>query len=97
MWGSATSTCRALTKLVVSKCAVGSAGNRDALDLPDDELLTRVRADLAAAVGVRAAPLETRIVRFPQALPACIRDGAAVAERIAASLDPSTQITTQAA
>lgn len=118
---------------VLIKCAVGSAGNRDALDLPDDELLTRVRADLAAAVGVRAEPLETRIVRFPQALPqyrvghiervaridaalaalagvhlagaayrgvgvaACIRDGAAVAERIAVSLDPSTQITTQAA
>lgn len=54
---------------VLIKCAVGRAGNRDALDLPDDELLARVRADLASAAGVRAEPLETRIVRFPQALP----------------------------
>lgn len=54
---------------VLIKCAVGTAGDRSAVDLPDEELLARVRADLATAVGVRAEPIEAHVVRFPEALP----------------------------
>jgi len=118
---------------VLIKCAVGNAGAPDTLDVPDDELLVRVRADLEAAVGVRAEPLEAQVVRFGPALPqyrvghgervaridaalaalpgvhlagaayrgvgvaACIGDGAAAAQRVAAALDLSTQTTSQAA
>lgn len=54
---------------VLVKCAVGAAGRDDALALDDATLLRRVRDDLAAAVGIGAEPLETRVVRFPHALP----------------------------
>lgn len=52
-----------------------------------------IKCALAALAGVHLAGAAYRGV----AVAACIRDGAALAERIAASLDPSTQITTQAA
>lgn len=54
---------------VLIKCAIGSASNHDALDLPDDEVLARARADLREAAGVDAEPVLARVVRFPQALP----------------------------
>ncbi len=54
---------------VLLKCSVGHSGDRSALDLGDEQLIGAVRADLAAAMDVRAAPLETRICRFERALP----------------------------
>lgn len=54
---------------VVLKCSAGHAGNRDALDLDDEQLLRAVRADLAQAMNLRTEPLLQRVFRFERALP----------------------------
>ena len=54
---------------VLLKCSAGHAGNRSALDLDDEQLVRSVRADLAQAMNLRAAPLEERVFRFERALP----------------------------
>jgi oxygen-dependent protoporphyrinogen oxidase len=54
---------------VLLKCSAGHAANRKALDLDDEQLVAAVRADLAQAMNLRAAPLEERVFRFERALP----------------------------
>jgi oxygen-dependent protoporphyrinogen oxidase len=54
---------------VLLKCSAGHAGSRSALDLNDEQLVRSVRADLAQAMNLRAAPLEERVFRFERALP----------------------------
>ncbi|HVE98337.1 MAG TPA: protoporphyrinogen oxidase [Mycobacteriales bacterium] len=49
------------------RCSVGRAGEPPTPD--DDELVAAVRADLEAAVGLDAAPVETRVTRWPDGLP----------------------------
>lgn len=68
-WASAKWAHLAGGDTVLVKCSVGGSGRADVLDLPDDELLERVRADLRDAAGITGTPLETAITRFPQALP----------------------------
>lgn len=53
----------------VLKCSVGYAASMDAVELPDDELVRRVRADLQAALGIADAPVATRVRRFDRAIP----------------------------
>ncbi|MGO9955605.1 MAG: protoporphyrinogen oxidase [Solirubrobacteraceae bacterium] len=54
---------------VVLKASVGRAYDRRALELDDERLVARVHRDLAEVMGLCAAPLEARVVRFEQALP----------------------------
>jgi len=54
---------------VLLKCSAGHAGNRSALDLDDEQLIAAVRADLAKAMNLHAAPLQGRVFRFERALP----------------------------
>lgn len=53
----------------VVRCFVGRAGEEAALDLGDDELIRRVRADLAAAAGLRAEPRAASVIRWPSSMP----------------------------
>ncbi|MGA2011322.1 MAG: protoporphyrinogen oxidase [Solirubrobacteraceae bacterium] len=54
---------------VLLKASVGRWGDRRALALGDDELIARVHTELAEVMGLRARPLEARVVRFERALP----------------------------
>jgi oxygen-dependent protoporphyrinogen oxidase len=47
----------------------GRPGREETAELPDDELLRLVRAELASIVGLRAEPLFTRIFRWPRGMP----------------------------
>jgi oxygen-dependent protoporphyrinogen oxidase len=48
---------------------VGGARRPDLVDLPDDALLTTVRNELRALLGITAAPILTRVHRHPRAMP----------------------------
>lgn len=48
---------------------IGGAHDRDAADLPDDELLSIVRGDLRTTMGVTIAPEFVRIVRHARGIP----------------------------
>jgi oxygen-dependent protoporphyrinogen oxidase len=54
---------------VLLKCSAGHAGAGGALALDDEQLVRSVRADLAQAMNLRAAPLQERVFRFERALP----------------------------
>jgi len=53
---------------VVLRASVGRWG-QDPLGLTDDELVERVRTELAAAMGVTAAPTAATVVRWKEAFP----------------------------
>ena len=48
---------------------VGRAGNQRPAYLDDDELITLVRAELQAILGIDAEPLLARVYRWPRAMP----------------------------
>ncbi len=54
---------------VLLRGSVGRLGQADALRVTDDELVRRVRADLAELTGVPAAPVESVVTRWGGALP----------------------------
>lgn len=54
---------------VLVRCFAGGAGNEAALDCSDEELAERVRGDLRAIAGLEAAPVESKVVRWPNASP----------------------------
>jgi oxygen-dependent protoporphyrinogen oxidase len=54
---------------VLVRAFVGRAGREAPAELPDDELIGLVRAELAGIVGLRAEPLFTRIFRWPRGMP----------------------------
>ncbi len=54
---------------IVVKASVGRDGDASALELNDQQLIERVHAELAAAMGLRQAPLQGRVARFERALP----------------------------
>ena len=51
---------------VVLRVSVGHAGDERGLELSDAELLDGLRADLATTMGLTAAPIATRITRYPR-------------------------------
>jgi oxygen-dependent protoporphyrinogen oxidase len=53
---------------VLLRVSAGRVDNDDAA-LPDDELVGRLRADLATTMGLTAAPSELRIHRWPRSFP----------------------------
>ncbi len=54
---------------VLVRAFVGRAGREAPAELPDDELIGLVRAELAGIVGLRAEPLFARIFRWPRGMP----------------------------
>ena len=67
---------------VLVRAFVGRAGREGSVELPDDELLRLVRAELASIVGLRAEPLFTRIFRWPRGMPQYRVGHGALIERI---------------
>ena len=55
--------------LEVVRCSVGRIGEETLLQRSDDELAALAAAELAAATGVRGAPVATRVTRWGGALP----------------------------
>jgi oxygen-dependent protoporphyrinogen oxidase len=53
---------------VLMRVSAGRVDNDDAA-LPDDELIGRLRADLATTMGITAEPSELRIHRWPRSFP----------------------------
>ncbi|MGD9797527.1 MAG: protoporphyrinogen oxidase [Acidimicrobiia bacterium] len=53
---------------VLMRVSAGRVDNDDAA-LPDDELVDRLRSDLATTMGLRAAPTALRIHRWPRSFP----------------------------
>jgi len=53
----------------VLRCFVGRAGSEEALELPDDLLVDRVRAESEAAAPMPSLPEATEVIRWPQAMP----------------------------
>lgn len=54
---------------VTVRCSVGRADDETRLALDDDELVDRVAAELAEAVGFRGPPRSWHVQRWPRALP----------------------------
>jgi protoporphyrinogen/coproporphyrinogen III oxidase len=53
----------------VARCFVGRAGSEEGLDLPDGELIDRVRAESEAVVPMPVPPEAARVIRWPHAMP----------------------------
>lgn len=51
------------------RASVGRAGETDDLGRDDDDLVAAVHADLAALLGLKSAPVESRVTRWTDALP----------------------------
>lgn len=54
---------------VIVRASLGHAGDDGSIDLSDDEVLARIRADLLTTMGISAVPLEYRITRYRDAFP----------------------------
>jgi len=54
---------------VLLRAYVGSARDPDVLERSDDEIVTLVRAELGAAMGLSADPVLSHIVRWPRSMP----------------------------
>jgi protoporphyrinogen/coproporphyrinogen III oxidase len=55
--------------VLVARCSVGRVGEESVLQRDDGELTAIAGADLAAASGVRGAPIDTRVSRWGGGLP----------------------------
>jgi protoporphyrinogen/coproporphyrinogen III oxidase len=62
-------TARAGEPLEIVRCSVGRMGEVTLLQRADEELAALAAAELAAATGVRGAPVATRVTRWGGALP----------------------------
>lgn len=51
------------------RASVGRDGDPTGLDLPDDELVTAVMADLAEMMALRGRPVDVRVTRWTDSLP----------------------------
>jgi oxygen-dependent protoporphyrinogen oxidase len=65
--------------LVRLRASLGRAGDETTLQVPDEELVTRVRSDLAELTGVGAAPVAVHVQRWGGGLP---QYGVAHGERV---------------
>jgi oxygen-dependent protoporphyrinogen oxidase len=55
--------------VVIVRCSLGRAGEEALLQADDDELAALAAGDLAAATGVRGAPVDSRVTRWGGGLP----------------------------
>jgi oxygen-dependent protoporphyrinogen oxidase len=86
LWDSSIFPQRAPEGHVLLRSMIGGATNPNAIELSDEEVLSRTRADLRAIMGIDAAPDFVRIFRHPQAIPQYLsghaRRVAAIDERL---------------
>ena len=68
-WCSAIYPERAPPGFVLWRALCAGVNRADMADLPDNELLRRVHAEMTIAMGVTAPPAFHRIVRWPRAIP----------------------------
>lgn len=54
---------------VLLRCYVGRAGDEAVVDLPDEEIIARVRRDIGELMGVTAEPLFYEITRLHRSMP----------------------------
>lgn len=73
LWDSSIFPDRAPQGHVLLRSMMGGATNRTAIDLADEEVVTRTRADLARAMGINEAPDFVRVFRHPRAIPQYVR------------------------
>jgi oxygen-dependent protoporphyrinogen oxidase len=66
-WVSSKWEDRAPEGTVLLRAFLGGAHDPDAVSLPDEALVAAVRADLARVLGIAAAPILTRVYRWPGA------------------------------
>lgn len=69
------------------KCSVGYAGERSALELGDEGLIARVRAELREVAGIEVSPDSAVVHRFERALPQYTVGHAARVRRVEAELE----------
>ena len=60
---------RAPHDALLLRCFLGRAGADEVAAMPDASLLQLVRAELSAVLGIEAAPILSRVVRWPAGLP----------------------------
>jgi protoporphyrinogen/coproporphyrinogen III oxidase len=72
--------------LVVLRCSAGRDGDDRAERLDDDALVERLHGELAAALGLRAPPVERLVVRWPRSFPQYDVGHLARVDRIEAAL-----------
>lgn len=60
---------RAPADQVLIRCYVGGVGREAILQLNDDQLIAKIRADLAALCGIKAAPTYVEVNRWWKAMP----------------------------
>jgi oxygen-dependent protoporphyrinogen oxidase len=68
-WTSSKWSHRAPDDAVLLRAYVGGAGREAVLEQSDDGLLSLVRADLRAVMGITEVPVLTRVYRWPRAMP----------------------------
>ena len=68
-WASTKWPARAPGGYGLLRAYVGSAGDPEVLEGSDDEIIQIVRGELAAAMGLQARPVLTRVVRWPRSMP----------------------------
>jgi oxygen-dependent protoporphyrinogen oxidase len=54
---------------VLLRCSAGRDGDERAMALDDNELVGRLHAEVQQPLGLRAAPVESLVVRWPSAFP----------------------------
>jgi protoporphyrinogen/coproporphyrinogen III oxidase len=54
---------------IILRCSAGRWGDEQALHLTDDELVQRLHSELVEAMGLKAAPHESLVTRWEQAIP----------------------------
>jgi oxygen-dependent protoporphyrinogen oxidase len=55
--------------LILLRCSAGRDGDERIAELDDDELVARMHAEAAEALGLRVAPVESVVTRWPNAFP----------------------------
>lgn len=60
---------RAPADHVLLTAFIGGTQDPQALDMPDDEILTTIDADLSLALGIRSSPVFHQLTRWRQAIP----------------------------
>ena len=68
-WASSKWSHLARAGRLLLRVSAGRSGDERAMHVDDDELIERVRADLATTMGLRASPTAARVVRWPRSFP----------------------------
>jgi oxygen-dependent protoporphyrinogen oxidase len=68
-WVSSKWANRAPADCVLFRVSLGGAGHADAIDVSDDEAITRAHVDISELLGITAEPALSRVYRWRRAIP----------------------------